>query len=149
MDKGLIVHALLFNSKGEALFIRRSPSEDVLPGAWDIPGGTLEDGEDPKIGAIRETKEETGIDITDLSLFTFTSNVDTSKNKQFVRLIFIGRADDSIHITLNPEDHDAYQWIPINDVPNNIQLVDYLYAVTKSIDTKNHELLTFDRVQIN
>lgn len=144
MDKGLIVHAVLFNDKKEILLIRRSLNETVLPGVWDIPGGTLEDGEDPRDGAIRETSEETGVAISDLSLFAFTSNVDAKKNKQFVRLIFIGQVDDTnIQVTLNPEDHDMYRWVSIDDIPGDVQLVDYLNDIASSLRERTHKILSF------
>lgn len=85
MDKGLIVHALIVNAEGKVLLIKRSKAEDVLPGLWDIPGGILKDGEDPKEGALREVKEETNLEVKNVRLFHYTSNVDQEKNKQFVR----------------------------------------------------------------
>lgn len=41
MQKGIIVHTIIFNSKKEILLIKRSSTETTLPGYWDIPGGTL------------------------------------------------------------------------------------------------------------
>ncbi len=125
MDKTLIVHVLIVNTDGKVLLIKRAETEDVLPGVWDIPGGTLEDGEDPKEGALRETKEETDLDVRNLSLFHFTSNVDQEKNKQFVRLIFTGECESS-DVRLNPEDHDEYRWVFPNAVPDDMRLVEYL-----------------------
>lgn len=125
MDKGLIVHVLIVNRNKEVLLIRRSNTEDVLPGVWDIPGGTLEDGEDPKEGAIREAKEETGLDVENVRLIHYTSNVDQERNKQFVRLIFSGGCA-SLDIQLNPEDHDEYCWVSPCDIPEDMKLVDYL-----------------------
>ena len=124
MDKTLIVHVLIVNTDGKVLLIKRAETEDVLPGVWDIPGGTLEDGEDPKEGALRETKE-TDLDVRNLSLFHFTSNVDQEKNKQFVRLIFTGECESS-DVRLNPEDHDEYRWVFPNAVPDDMRLVEYL-----------------------
>ncbi len=63
MDKGLIIHAVIYNAERKVLIIRRAKVNDALPEYWDIPGGTLEDGEDPAVGAMRETKEETGLEI--------------------------------------------------------------------------------------
>ena len=91
MKKGLIVHTIIHNDKKEILIIKRAEHRSVYPNIWDIPGGTLEDGEDPIDGAKREILEETGLKMDDLSLFAHTSNVDEEKNKQFVRLIFIGK----------------------------------------------------------
>lgn len=125
MDKGLIVHALIVNAKGEVLLIKRSETEGVLPGLWDIPGGTLEDGEDPKEGVIREVKEETNLEVRNLRLFHYTSNVDREKNKQFVRLIFVGECA-SLDIRLNPEDHDEYRWVFPNNVPKDMNLIYFL-----------------------
>lgn len=39
MQKGLIVHTVISNDKGEVLILQRSKQNDVLPEYWDIPGG--------------------------------------------------------------------------------------------------------------
>ncbi|MDD2766277.1 MAG: NUDIX hydrolase [Candidatus Moranbacteria bacterium] len=144
MDKGIIVHAVLFNGNREVLLIRRSLSEDTLPGLWDIPGGTLDDGEDPEEGAIRETKEETGIDIQNLSLFHYTSNIDRKKNKQFIRLIFIGVCNET-NILLNKEDHDQHQWVSIDKIPINIKTVEYLPSLFAILKKNSHHLVGYSQ----
>ena len=45
---------LVFNSKKEILFIRRN-------GKWDLPKGKVEKDETYQAAALRETKEETGV----------------------------------------------------------------------------------------
>ncbi len=124
MQKGIITHTLLVNPRGEILILQRSKKDNVLPGYWDIPGGTLEDGEDPAVGAIREVKEETGIDISNPRLFFQKSNVDSQKNKQFITLIFQVKTTENA-VVLNPEDHDAYKWIQLSEI-QNFKTVDYL-----------------------
>ena len=124
MQKGLIVHTLITNDKGEILILQRSKTDDVLPEYWDIPGGTLEDGEDPAVGAIRETKEEAGIDVVNPKLFFHRSKVDTGKNKQFVALIFWAKYSD-IRVALNPEEHQDYAWIQPSEIVN-YKTVEYL-----------------------
>ncbi|MFA6295127.1 MAG: NUDIX hydrolase [Candidatus Paceibacterota bacterium] len=54
---------LLFNTKGELLIVK----PDYKDG-WLVPGGATNDNESPLHGAIRETKEEIGLDISDLQL---------------------------------------------------------------------------------
>ncbi len=51
--------AIITNEKGEILFQKRSDAEDV----WGLPGGAVEVGESIEETAIRELKEETGLDI--------------------------------------------------------------------------------------
>jgi 8-oxo-dGTP diphosphatase len=44
-------------------------------GRQDLPGGAIELGEDPKTAAIREVKEETGLDIDELTLLGVESSL--------------------------------------------------------------------------
>lgn len=124
MQKGLIVHTLITNDKGEILILQRSKTEEVLPEYWDIPGGTLEDGEDPAVGAIRETKEEAGIDIVNPKLFFHRSKVDFKKNKQFVALIFWAKCSNP-EVILNLKDHQAFAWIQSSEI-GKYKTVEYL-----------------------
>lgn len=58
-----------YNEDGELLLGRRNDN-----GLWTLPGGHLDPGEMPKDGALRELKEETGLDAISLSYLTnFTS----------------------------------------------------------------------------
>lgn len=51
--------ACITNENGELLLQKRSDSEDI----WGLPGGAVEIGESIEESAIREVKEETGLDI--------------------------------------------------------------------------------------
>ncbi|MCL2197737.1 MAG: NUDIX domain-containing protein [Defluviitaleaceae bacterium] len=51
--------ACLVNDNGELLLQKRSGTEDI----WGFPGGALEVGESIEEAAIREVKEETGLDV--------------------------------------------------------------------------------------
>lgn len=124
MQKGIIVHTLTINEEGKILLLKRAKSNDVLPEYWDIPGGTLEDGEDPALGAIREAKEEAGIDISNPKLFFHMSNVDVKKNKQFITLIFRATLFGT-SVTLNPEEHEDCAWIQPEEL-GNYKTVNYL-----------------------
>ena len=141
MDKSLITHCIIYNSKNQILILKRDEANDVLPNYWDIPGGTLEIKEDPTEGAIRETKEEAGINIDNLNLFFYTSNVEESKNKQFIRLIFIAKYNGG-EIKVNPGEHNDYKWIDLNDL-KDYKAVDYLYECFKILKDKRHNLIDF------
>lgn len=59
---------------------------------------------------MRETAEETGLNIESPRLFFQWSNVDTGKDKQFITLVFHAKVNGA-KVVLNPEEHDAYAWI--------------------------------------
>lgn len=56
----LVVGAVIVNPEGEAFLQRRAPNVRLFPGAWDIVGGHVEDGEGLLGALAREIEEETG-----------------------------------------------------------------------------------------
>ena len=63
---------ILENVKSQLLLVRRAT--DPFKGYWDLPGGFVEVNESVEESIVRETKEETGIDLDpkDLKLFMTT-----------------------------------------------------------------------------
>lgn len=60
---GLIIE----NSKGEIMLVKRK--YDPMKGYLDVAGGFVESGENLEDSAVREAKEELGVDITDVKYF--------------------------------------------------------------------------------
>ncbi len=63
---------VVLNEKGEILLIK-GPRR-----GWEMPGGQVEEGESLTNAAIRETKEESGIEIEVLKFCGIYQNVDAS-----------------------------------------------------------------------
>lgn len=59
----LVVHIWIQNDKGEYLIQKRADHLKLLPGKWAITGGSAVQGEDSITAAIREVKEELGLDV--------------------------------------------------------------------------------------
>jgi 8-oxo-dGTP diphosphatase len=63
-------HVLFVNGAGEVLLRLRDDRADLpYPGLWDLIGGAVEAGETLPEAAIREVKEEIGIDCPPLEFF--------------------------------------------------------------------------------
>jgi len=77
-------------TKGErVLLLRRKYVHGA--GSWSTPGGHLEFGESPEECAIREAKEETGVDITDVKFRAITNDVFEENGKHYVTIWMEGR----------------------------------------------------------
>lgn len=57
-----IAVALVWHDDGR-LLIQRRPPEGLLGGLWEFPGGKVRRGETPEEAAVRETREETGLEV--------------------------------------------------------------------------------------
>ena len=59
----LVVHVWIKNGRGEWLISQRAASRPAFPLKWESVGGSVTAGEDSLTGAIREAKEEVGVDL--------------------------------------------------------------------------------------
>ena len=59
----LVVHVWIRNSNGEYLISQRSANRPTFPLMWECVGGSVIKGEDSLQGAIREAKEEGGVEL--------------------------------------------------------------------------------------
>ena len=61
----LVVHVCIFNRAGELLIQQRSAQKKSYPGYWDVSvAGGVRAGETGRACAMRETREELGLDLT-------------------------------------------------------------------------------------
>lgn len=103
----LVVAAAIFD-KGELLAARRiSPAEHA--GKYELPGGKVEEGEDPRAALAREIAEELGVEIEiDEDPFN-TTKVAKGLRKPDTFLFF--RCTLKGPRPLRSTDHDALVWL--------------------------------------
>jgi 8-oxo-dGTP diphosphatase len=80
---------LVFNKRGHVLLQKRDNIPTIRePGKWDVWGGHCEAGETPEACAIRELREEIGVEITDPQALKFlmTRLVDGQEESAFAYL---------------------------------------------------------------
>ena len=102
------VGVFIFNQQGELLLLQ----SHKWPGAYVVPGGHVELGERIEEAAVREAKEETGLDIYDLEFITFQQFIyDPAfwKQRHFIFFDYAAKTD-STDVVLNDEAQE-YIWI--------------------------------------
>ena len=60
----LVVHVWIQNAKGEYLIAQRSANRPTFPLVWECVDGSVVKGEDSLQGALREVREEVGVDLS-------------------------------------------------------------------------------------
>ena len=63
MTEQLVAVAVVVVEGRKLLALRRAKTKDAAPGLWEVVSGRLRVGEDPFAGALRETREETGLEV--------------------------------------------------------------------------------------
>ena len=59
----LVVHVWITDGKGKYLMSKRAANRPTFPLMWECVGGSVLAGESSMLGALRETKEEVGVDL--------------------------------------------------------------------------------------
>lgn len=103
--KGSSGAAIFFTDGSSVLLLKRSDSGDN-PDTWALPGGTAKAGESAIGTAIRETKEETGLD--SIPGYRIDS-LDTQNGRQKFT-VFIYRVGNHFDIDLSHE-HTDWDWV--------------------------------------
>ncbi|KAK6777007.1 hypothetical protein RDI58_023724 [Solanum bulbocastanum] len=108
------IGAIVLNDKRELLVVQENSGRLKGTAVWKIPTGIVEEGEDIFEGAIREVKEETGIDTEFMEVLAF---------RQIHKALF-GKSDLFFICMMRPLSFDiqkqdleieAAQWMPIEE----------------------------------
>lgn len=115
VNSAAAVAVLLFNEKGELLFTRRAIEPHL--GKLDLPGGFIDPGETGEQAAIREIKEELGIEIHSLRyLCSFPNEYIFSGYSVFtLDLAFLAKTE-SLHLMTAMDDISSFEFYKPLDV---------------------------------
>ncbi len=105
------VGVFIFNKANELLLVK----SHKWPGRYVVPGGHVELGETLEQAAIREAKEETGLDIYDLQFVNFQEFIHDAafwKHKHFIFFDYLCRTD-SLEVKLNDEAQE-HVWVKLD-----------------------------------
>jgi 8-oxo-dGTP diphosphatase len=112
--------AFVLDEDGRILLARRAFEPDA--GKWDVPGGFLEEGEDPVEGLRRELREEAGVEI-EVGDFAgvFVDTYDDLPNESYVlNLVWEARITEG---EPTPDDDvSELRWFPRDALPQDVDL---------------------------
>lgn len=111
MKTRVIVSALI-NRGDSYLFLKQNKPGGAYPDCLHIPGGGLEEGENPEEAVRREVREEVGLDLQDVRVFDFDWDVVDYKGErvQFVFLRFTAESVDGDAVA--GSDAREVLWVP-------------------------------------
>ncbi len=115
----IVAKVFVINPKGLILTLQRSKTDHIRPLEWDLPGGSVDYGEDPTDAVVREAKEEADLSLKDVQIFATKT---TNNGNYVVRLLYCAHTNTD-SVTLSPE-HGDYKWVTRPEF-NELDIPDY------------------------
>ena len=115
---------LILDDKDRALILKRSMKSRWMPGKWGLPGGKVEKSENSLGAVIRETKEETDLDLEPVDM----KRLEEFSNK-VVDMFYASAYTGEVRIDF---EHDDFEWVTRADIesydttPNLVEVFDWI-----------------------
>lgn len=113
MDTKIVLTGIL-KDNDEFLVVKRSENDELYPGAWEFPGGHLENGETLKEGLKRELTEEIGFNLEFEPIITHYYDEIKDKNNEMIHdleIDFIINVNKSEFNVVLSDEHCDYKWV--------------------------------------
>lgn len=110
---------VLFRKGDKAAFLMRQ-NTGWMDGYYDIVAGKVESGETYRQAAVREAKEEAGVDIRSEDLTHLLTAHRNSDNMTWVDVVFEVRQWRGELYNAEPHKHGSLDWLDLDNLPDNI-----------------------------
>jgi len=129
------VYVFLKRGNQTAMILRSNTG--YRDGEWAMPSGKVDHGEPFTVSAIREAKEEVGIDIDikDLQyVLTLHRKSDNNPANAWVDVLFVCESWKGEPYNAEPHKHSALKWFDMDDLPSEV--MDYQRALMQAYKNK-------------
>jgi 8-oxo-dGTP pyrophosphatase MutT (NUDIX family) len=144
-NKVVSAKVVVYNSEGLVLVLQPS----YKPG-WHFPGGIVDTLESPQQAAIREVKEEIGVELTsDMLQFAGVRYGTTqSKSKDYLHIVFTCRlpAAQTARVHIVDDENEDLRWVDLYDASADIQ--DKVAELMRTKNDKKYPALYADTEDI-
>lgn len=122
--------SFVFNGD-DILMMKRAPHRRVFPNQYNGLGGHIERDEDPLTGAIREIKEESGLDVHTVRLRAI-HNIDAGNETGIILFVYTA-VTDSREVTQDTAE-GILEWIPKSKILEIDLVEDLPFLIPKILD---------------
>ncbi len=137
------VRVIVLDDSNRVLMIRQDHKERSV---WMIPGGGIEEGENAYEAAIREVKEETGVDIEVKRMLWHIEEVG-ERGQRFVNVFMAKALNSDIIVGKDPEFADDQQVISKVQFMSKEEILSLDAVYPKQMKDKFWERLDGDRLE--
>jgi ribonuclease HI/ADP-ribose pyrophosphatase YjhB (NUDIX family) len=118
--KQRVVVQAVIEHEGKVLLFRRSHGRPGIVGKYELPGGTIDDDEQPDDALRRHLRNDVGLEPTSLTLRDVISMHNREEGDvQHVLVSYVaGGVDDATAIRLGPN-YDEFEWISKTEIQQN------------------------------
>jgi|GEM_PF-488596 len=86
-------------------------------GSWSIPGGNLEFGESYAQAAIREAREETGLEVRNPRFGAVTNDIFKAEGKHYTTIWMLSECPEGEPVVMEPDKFTHMEWFTFRDLP--------------------------------
>lgn len=115
----LVVHVWIRNTKGQYLISQRAANRPTFPLMWETVGGSVLAGEDSITAAIREAKEEVGLDLPRESgclLFSKVRSIIGGKQYQDIVDVWLFPFDENSASPIATDEVAQSRWMTCGEI---------------------------------
>jgi len=136
-----IVYSLITDSsKSKILMVKNGDN-----GSWTLPGGLVEDEESLEAAAIREAKEETGLDIKVFGVVAVNEAILEKQGEHAVFITFRAEITGGNQEIVRPDEINDIQWIGVEYAD---QLMPYYLEGLRGIIRKDVEVTYYNEGRV-
>lgn len=126
------VAVLITDKAGQILLLHRSPDQQWMGGAWDLPGGAVDSTKPARDQAVSMLERETGLKVPASALFPLVTAYHPAAGTAIFYTVNLGT---SSVVETNAPEHFEFRWVgpDDNDGKKDMQLVPYIPMVLEAL----------------